>query len=177
MRYEGLDELIHDALQEERAEARHFLDGLERTVTVGLASRPYADSWWRRLWEAIRSPRGVMRLAVATAAALALVVGFVVGRMWVPGALWGEGGGTFFAVAAPRAEIVSVMGDFSGWQPIHLEDRDGNGVWTAVLELPPGRYEYAFMVDGRWVGQDPVADEYVRSFGEYASVRYVERES
>jgi hypothetical protein len=41
------------------------------------------------------------------------------------------------------------------------------------LTLPPGRYEYAFVVDGRWWGQDPLADEYVHSFGEYSSVRYV----
>ncbi len=178
MRYEGLDELIRDALQEERAEARDLLDGLERSVAVELASRPSAGSWWRRLWDAISSPRVAMRFAVGGAAAAALVVGFLAGRMWVPGGvLWEEGAGTLFAVAAPRAETVTVMGDFSAWQPIHLEDRDGNGVWTAFLELPPGRYEYAFLVDGRWVGQDPVADEYVRSFGEYASVRYVESES
>ncbi len=178
MRYEGLDDLIREALQEERAESRELLDGLERAVTVKLAAHTPGRYWWRRLREALWGSRVAMRFAVGSAAALALVVGFLAGRMWVPGgAPWEEGGGTVFAVAAPRAESVAVVGDFSAWELVRLEDRDGSGVWTAVLELPPGRYEYAFLVDGRWVGQDPVADEYVRSFGEYASVRYVERGS
>jgi len=73
----------------------------------------------------------------------------------------------------PQAQSVAVVGDFSAWEPVPLTDPDGDGVWTAVLDLPPGRYEYAFIVDGNWVGQDPQADEYVRSFGEYTSVRYV----
>ncbi len=174
MRYEGLDELIRDAMQEERAEARELLDGMERTVTVHLASHPAPRSWWRRWGEMLLGPRPAARFAVAGAMTAALLIGFAAGRVWLPsGVPMLETGGTLFAVAAPRAEFVAVMGDFSAWQPIPLEDREGSGMWTAALELPPGRYEYAFLVDGRWVGQDPVADEYVRSFGEFASVRYV----
>jgi hypothetical protein len=41
--------------------------------------------------------------------------------------------------------------------------------------LPPGRYEYAFLVDGSWRGQDPDADEYIQSFGQFSSVRYIGR--
>ncbi|MFO8034995.1 MAG: glycogen-binding domain-containing protein [Candidatus Bipolaricaulota bacterium] len=178
MRYEGLDELIRDSLQEERAEARDLLDGLERTVTVGLASQSSAGPRWRRWWEALWSPPVSKGAAVAVVTVLALVVGFLAGRMWLPGGVqFEEGVGGVFAVVAPRADSVAVMGDFSGWQPVPLEYSEGTGVWTAELDLPPGRYEYAFMVDGRWVGQDPVADEYVRSFGEYTSVRYVESDS
>ncbi len=175
MRYEELDELLRESLQEERAEARALLEGMERSVTVELASRPSAKPAWRRWWGILRRPPLAMRSAVAAGIVLALVVGFLAGRMWGPGGLGLERtAGTMFAVAAPQADSVAVMGDFSAWEPVHLEDRVGDGVWTAVIELPPGRYEYAFLVDGRWVGQDPVADEYVRSFGEYASVRYVE---
>ncbi len=178
MQFEGLDELIREAMQEERDEARDLLDGMERSVIVGLASQPSSESRWRRWWELIWSPRAATRLAVVGTAALALALGFIAGRVWTPGpSPFADGEGTVFAVAAPRADSVAVMGDFSAWQPVQLEDREGKGVWTAILELPPGRYEYAFLVDGRWVGQDPVADEYVRSFGEYASVRYVEAES
>ena len=78
-----------------------------------------------------------------------------------------------FALVAPDATDVSVLGDFNLWEPTALSDADGDGVWMTSMFLPPGRYEYAFVIDGRWWGQDPLADEYVRSFGEYSSVRYV----
>jgi len=78
-----------------------------------------------------------------------------------------------FALVAPNATDVSVLGDFNLWEPTALSDPDGDGVWRTSMFLPPGRYEYAFVIDGRWWGQDPLADECVRSFGEYSSVRYV----
>ena len=78
-----------------------------------------------------------------------------------------------FALVAPNATDISVLGDFNLWEPTALSDADGDGVWRTSMFLPPGRYEYAFVIDGRWWGQDPLADEYVRSFGEYSSVRYV----
>ena len=78
-----------------------------------------------------------------------------------------------FALVAPNATDVSVLGDFNLWEPTALSDADGDGVWRTSMFLPPGRYEYALVIDGRWWGQDPLADEYVRSFGEYSSVRYV----
>ncbi|MFH1610113.1 MAG: hypothetical protein ABID40_05765, partial [Candidatus Bipolaricaulota bacterium] len=82
-------------------------------------------------------------------------------------------GANLFTVAALGAKAVTVVGDFSAWQPIALFDHDGDGVWSVTVALPAGRYEYAFVVDGRWVGQDPLAAEYVRTFGEYVSVRYI----
>jgi hypothetical protein len=78
-----------------------------------------------------------------------------------------------FALVVPDATDVSVLGDFNLWEATALSDVDGDGVWKTILFLPPGRYEYAFVIDGRWWGQDPAADEYVRSFGGYSSVRYV----
>ena len=72
-----------------------------------------------------------------------------------------------------NAAEVSVLGDFNLWEPTALSDVDGDGVWRTSMFLPPGRYEYAFVIDGRWWGQDPLADEYVSSFAECSSVRYV----
>jgi hypothetical protein len=71
------------------------------------------------------------------------------------------------------ATDVSVVGSFNDWEPITLSDADENGIWRVDIFLTPGRYEYAFIIDGRWWGHDPLADEYVRSFGEYSSVRYI----
>lgn len=168
-----LEERIREVLAQEAEAAREGLEGLEERVMRAIAQRAAQPSLWQRLkerWGLTFSPRW----ALAGAASLALILGFALGRMFAPSPLpLSAQAGTLFAVVNPQAHSVAVMGDFSAWEPIPLTDPDGDGIWTAVLELPPGRYEYAFLVDGRWVGQDPQADEYVRSFGEYASVRYV----
>lgn len=59
----------------------------------------------------------------------------------------------------PRATRVSVVGDFTGWDPTKaVMTRDsGSGLWTATLSLPAGRHVYAFLVDDSvWV-RDPRA--------------------
>lgn len=59
----------------------------------------------------------------------------------------------------PRASRVSVVGDFTGWDPTKAAmTRDsGSGLWTATLSLPAGRHVYAFLVDDSvWV-RDPRA--------------------
>ncbi len=46
--------------------------------------------------------------------------------------------GTYFAVWAPNAEAVSVIGDFNGWQPEShfLKNRnDGSGVWEGFIPV------------------------------------------
>jgi len=77
--------------------------------------------------------------------------------------------GTHFAVWAPNAKHVSVIGDFNDWRPgsIALEDQDHDGVWRATIVLPEGTYEYMFVVDGeRWVpdhlAERLVADDFGR---------------
>lgn len=54
-----------------------------------------------------------------------------------------------FALYAPEASSVSVIGDFSGWQPVAMELVRGE--WVLNLALSPGTYEYAYMVDGEAV--------------------------
>ena len=78
-----------------------------------------------------------------------------------------------FVVPALDKESVAVVGDFNAWEATPLADDNNDGIWTVAIPLPPGRYEYAFVIDGQWWGQDPLADEYVRTFGQYSSVRYV----
>ena len=58
---------------------------------------------------------------------------------------------------APASHVM-VVGDFNDWDPAATPLRRGNegGTWTVELRLPPGRYRYTFLVDGRrWV-PDPV---------------------
>ena len=61
----------------------------------------------------------------------------------------------------PDAQEVSIAGSFNDWHPnvtpmIRLRD----GRWAKELSLAPGRYEYRFVVDGRWV-DDPAATELI----------------
>lgn len=171
-----LEDRIREVLARDMEEACESLSGLEQRVVRAIAERAANPSPWQRLKERWLAVFSVPRWAIAGAASLALVVGLAMGWLLAPGPLplssYAQAG-TLFAIADPQAKSVAVVGDFSAWQPVPLSDPDGDGIWTVVLKLPPGRYEYAFVVDGNWIGQDPQADEYVRSFGEYASVRYV----
>jgi hypothetical protein len=56
-------------------------------------------------------------------------------------------------LSAPASQVV-VVGDFNDWDPAATPLRPGNegGTWRVELRLPPGRYRYTFLVDGRrWV--------------------------
>ena len=66
-----------------------------------------------------------------------------------------------FSLQAPQAKEVSVYGDFDGWKPFGtpLRRQDG-GRWQTAIPLKPGRYQYKFTVDGKWV-TDPAARETV----------------
>jgi hypothetical protein len=44
--------------------------------------------------------------------------------------------------------------------------------FAAMVSLPPGRYEYKFIVDGEWV-EDPKADSVPNEFGSRNSVIHV----
>ena len=64
-----------------------------------------------------------------------------------------------FVLVAPRATRVTVVGDFNDWDATRTPMRrtGGEAMWTAVVSLTPGRYRYAFLVDGaRWEA-DPAA--------------------
>jgi len=75
--------------------------------------------------------------------------------------------GMLFSYYAPSARFVTLAGSFNNWGGTQgggrydptidrMEDPDGDGIWTIVLPLPPGRHQYKFVLDGgvRWE-QDP----------------------
>jgi 1,4-alpha-glucan branching enzyme len=66
-----------------------------------------------------------------------------------------------FDFTDPKASTVSVAGSFNRWQPEAktLHPTEG-GHWWKETALPPGTYEYCFVVDGRWI-PDPQAKETV----------------
>jgi hypothetical protein len=67
-----------------------------------------------------------------------------------------------FQIHAPGAQRVELVGDFNNWTPgaIRLQGPDASGHWTANVELPEGRYEYQFLVNGRMWVTDPNAAAY-----------------
>jgi hypothetical protein len=65
----------------------------------------------------------------------------------------------------PSASDVRIAGDFNGWVPDKgvrslIESEGQTRVWTKILQLPPGTYEYRYVVDGEW-REDPANPEIV----------------
>ena len=57
------------------------------------------------------------------------------------------------------ATDVRIAGDFNGWVPDKdirstVETEGPQRIWTKILTLPPGTYEYRYVVDGEWC-EDP----------------------
>ncbi len=76
-----------------------------------------------------------------------------------------------FSIDLSGAQEVILMGDFNNWNPKkHLMKKDGNGVWNKAVILPPGSYEYKFLVDGHWK-EDPQNDQTcLNCFGTYNNI-------
>jgi chromosome partitioning protein len=54
-----------------------------------------------------------------------------------------------------RADDVRIAGDFNGWVPDKgvrslIESEGETRVWTKILKLTPGTYQYRYVVDGEW---------------------------
>jgi hypothetical protein len=57
-------------------------------------------------------------------------------------------GATRLVLRDVRATRVEVLGDFTNWKPVGATRAPGGGAWFVDLRIPPGRYRYAFRVDG-----------------------------
>ena len=72
-----------------------------------------------------------------------------------------DGNGTWFAVWAPNADHVSVMGDFNGWSPdAHALDRRNGGLWEVYVPgaAPGQKYKYRLWANGEALDRtDPYA--------------------
>jgi len=69
------------------------------------------------------------------------------------------------SVNFPAAHDVQVAGSFEPyWQQRHPMQKNAAGRWTLSLDLPPGRYEILFLVDGQWQ-HDPSQPAISDTFG------------
>jgi hypothetical protein len=64
-----------------------------------------------------------------------------------------------FVIVAPSAATVSLVGDFNDWNvaATPMRPAPGDGIWSVTVPLEPGRYRYAFLVDGQTWLADPSA--------------------
>jgi hypothetical protein len=132
--------------------------------------------WWRRPRTVRLSPLAGLGLAAGFAGLVALGTFATAGRF---GAAEDRPVATAvdtvhlvrFAISAPDARRVALVGDFNGWAGgTELSASAVAGVWTITLPLPPGRHQYAFLIDGvRWV-IDPTAVIVRDDFGTETSV-------
>lgn len=62
-----------------------------------------------------------------------------------------NGNTTFRLSGYPDARIVAVAGSFNNWNQSQLLFARVGGEWICRINLPPGKYEYKFIVDGNWL--------------------------
>ena len=90
---------------------------------------------------------------LAAAAALGAVL---IAKPWSGGSD-GAANAFQFVLVAPQAASVSLVGDFNDWDPARSPMQTAQGVWATTVPLPPGRYRYAFLVNGVEWRADPGA--------------------
>lgn len=79
----------------------------------------------------------------------------------------------WFEIAAPGAQTVTLSASFVNWECALICDKvdaDKFGVW---VDIPPGRYEFCFLVDGKWT----ICDQYptiANEFGTQNNWRFIE---
>ena len=78
-----------------------------------------------------------------------------------------------FTLKKPQAKSVMLAGTFNGWDPKRTPMRNRANGWCATLWLPPGRYEYRFVVDGEWMSDPHERDSAPNEFGGTNSVLVV----
>jgi beta-lactamase regulating signal transducer with metallopeptidase domain len=62
-----------------------------------------------------------------------------------------KGSTTFRLSGYPNARIVAVAGSFNNWNQSQFLFTRVDGEWICRINLPPGKYEYKFIVDGDWL--------------------------
>ncbi len=81
-----------------------------------------------------------------------------------------------FCARFDRARKVLIAGDFNNWSPMStpMVSRGRPGEFHMSLPLPPGRYRYRFVVDGKWMTDPHNKYVEVNQFGELNNVIEVE---
>ncbi|MEP6689529.1 MAG: isoamylase early set domain-containing protein [Gemmatimonadaceae bacterium] len=126
-------------------------------------------------------PRLVRVQPIGALAAAAIVIAVIAGRELrtaptrAPAAVPAASAGAQrvqFVYVARRATSVALVGDFNAWNRDTTPLKPAAaGVWSVEVAIPPGRHEYAFIIDGRtWVSDPTAASAPADEFGSSNSV-------
>ena len=153
--------------------------------------QPKKIVWWRRILRQLQIPFYVTPLKIvpfgASAAALIIVALVFLGRtpdvkdaaqnfMGVKKLL----AAVTFTLNMPDASNVEVIGSFNQWMPngFRMHWDENRGLWVLSVPLERGRYEYAFLVDGKTILPDPKAVmQQDDGFGNKNSILIIERDN
>ena len=170
---DGIIEILKEPAELRPGFTERVMAEIERLPAHGITPFAAGVPWWRRQWTVRMTPlRG---LAIAGGMAALLLAALITG--------WRAGGSTpvaaspvaqpplQFVLVAPEARAVTLVGDFNDWSvsATPLRQAEG-GVWTVTVPLPPGRYRYSFVVDGKVWRNDPDAASMEDEFGRPNSV-------
>ena len=76
-----------------------------------------------------------------------------------------------FSFGDQQANSVSLTGDFNQWNRTSHPMKDcGKGIWQKIMMLPPGEYEYKFVVDGQWRTDPNNPNRCPNRFGTYNNI-------
>jgi len=77
-----------------------------------------------------------------------------------------------FALNAPKAGSVYVLGDFNGWKKAEANRlaKVEDGKWSAHFNIKRGTYKYKFLVDDKWIHDPGNPDTEKNNFGTVDSV-------
>ncbi|MFC1825623.1 glycogen-binding domain-containing protein [Thermodesulfobacteriota bacterium] len=151
--------------------------------------RPKRLSLLRRAWLKMQSPFSVTPFKIISVGASIVIILFFAGLFlrdsmdkkvsWVaPGSQQGSFKTVIFTLDLPHASRVEVIGSFNRWTPgvFNMHWDEHQKVWSLALQLEGGKHEYAFLVDGKRVLQDPKALLHQEDgFGNKNSVLIIER--
>jgi hypothetical protein len=155
---------------------RRVMAAIEADPLPGVSHQRPLAGWLSRRWTIGISPASALA-AAAGLAALALAASLLTRQsirtaVTEPTAQHASGEVAQFVLVAPDAESVMLVGDFNDWSlsATRLARQADDGVWWVTVPLPPGRYRYAFVVNGTRWRSDPSAPAAEDEFGRPNSV-------
>jgi 1,4-alpha-glucan branching enzyme len=57
----------------------------------------------------------------------------------------------FFLQGFPKARKVYLSGSFNGWSTLNTPLSQTDSGWIGSIPLPPGKYTYKYVIDGKWM--------------------------
>jgi 1,4-alpha-glucan branching enzyme len=128
-----------------------------------------------------RVARCIPLLALAVLTAGCSLLGFIEDRLDPPAP---TARGILFRYKAPAARQVNLAGEFNNWLGTvsgrldpnidPMKDLDGDGIWEITLPLPPGRYQYKYVIDQVDWQEDPSNPETIDDgYGGFNSILVV----